>query len=46
MAIIAAVAIAAIIVFATFVVAAQPKPSHQLRNAYWPYSVETVIRDR
>lgn len=24
----------------------QPKYNGQLRNAYWPYSVETQVRDR
>lgn len=31
---------------AMLVVDTQPKYSAQLHNAYWPYSVETQIRDK
>ena len=28
------------------VLSTQPQAHAQLRNAYWPYSVETQVRDR
>lgn len=32
--------------FAVAVMVTQPHGAHAAKNAYWPYSVETVIRDR
>ena len=32
--------------FVLVVAATQPNEAHALKNAYWPYSVETVVRDR
>lgn len=34
------------IVLALAIVDGQPRHSAQLHNAYWPYSVETSIKDR
>lgn len=34
------------IALALAIVDGQPRHSAQLHNAYWPYSVETSIRDR
>ena len=46
-ALIAATVTMAVIVSVAFVyVLMQPKDAHALKNAYWPYSVETVVRDR
>lgn len=39
-------AIAVALVFVAVVVATQPKAHAQKHNAYWPYSVETVIYDK
>lgn len=36
----------AAIALALAIVDGQPRHSAQLHNAYWPYSVETSIRDR
>ena len=37
--------LAAAAVFIAIVVMTQPQ-AHDQKNAYWPYSVETVVRDR
>ena len=40
-------AIAVAVAFLALVAITQPAEAHaQRHNAYWPYSVETVIRDR
>ena len=43
-ALVAAVALSAAIL--AVVVVTQPQAHAQRHNAYWPYSVETAIRDR
>jgi len=41
------VAIAVFLVgFLVAVMVTQPHGAHVAKNAYWPYSVETVVRDR
>ena len=41
------VAVAVFLVgFFIAVMVTQPHGAHAAKNAYWPYSVETVIRDR
>ena len=41
------VAVAVFLVgFLVAVMVTQPHEAHAAKNAYWPYSVETVVRDR
>ena len=32
--------------FALVVLGSQPEPSHQLKNGYWPFTVELAVYDR
>lgn len=32
--------------FALVVLGSQPDPSHQLKNGYWPFTVELSVQDR
>ena len=41
-----ALAVVMIVLAVTMVRSSQPAAAKQLHNAYWPYSVETVISDR
>lgn len=42
----AALVVAVVLAAVVMVSCSQPAQAAQKRNAYWPYSVETTIRDR
>ena len=43
---VAVIALAVLVAVFVLILCSQQRQGKQQRNAYWPYSVETVIRDR